>query len=193
MADGLDLVRGCNIIDDLVAKQTQLKELEAELSRTSDAIAADRAALESAKAALDADENAMVQRRADLMQEVDRVRAAAQVQAEKIAARKKVEIDLLAEATQFDAETAAAQTRREADMYAEAEHERLTDWKTELKRKEEALDERVATFEAEVAAARHHTARTAGRVDLDVGGVRFSTSVETLTEGDSPYFKVSQR
>ena len=63
MADGLDLVRGCNIIDDLVAKQTQLKGLEAELSFRSDAIAADRAKLESAKAALDADEKAMEQRK----------------------------------------------------------------------------------------------------------------------------------
>ena len=56
------------------------------------------------------------------------------------------------------------------------------------RRPEEKLGEAREQLEKDIVAAREHAARTAGRVELDVGGQRFVTSIETLTAG-SQYFK----
>ena len=182
VTEGLDLVRGSNIIDALCSKQLELKDKEADLERRAETLAKEREAFEAEKAAVQKEKDALAESKETAAGERGQLLEHAQKDAESVKSRAIIEATLYAEASKADADLEAKQTTEESDSAAAKK-------KAELAVEEASLAELRRKLEAEISEARKHDERKAGRVELDVGGVRFSTSVETLTISDSPYFK----
>lgn len=189
MAEGLqDLMRGSNIIDTLVSKQLELKEKEMELNSRATALTIDQASLAEEQAAVAAKKEKMIAAQEAARVQAEQMLDEARAEAAKVKARATVEAMLYAEASAEDAKHEAKQTTDESNSAANAMREVLRAERQTMKAEEQKLRETRTAFEAEMAEARKHDERLSGRVELDVGGVRFSTSVETLVVGNSPYF-----
>ena len=188
---GLEL-RGSNIVDQLVEKQLDLEKREAALKSKVEEVVALKARLDEAEAAsaarIQAVDAEMHEKSATMDDEIKKVRRERLM--ERLKARLLAEAeckDMKLECKEVNA-TATEETQADlARMRAQMEAE-VASISAALHIEEEKLGEAREQLEKDIVAAREHAARTAGRVELDVGGQRFVTSIETLTAG-SQYFK----
>ena len=188
MSDFASALQGSNIVDQLCSKQIELKALEVELQGNREALDKERQdfrmEVETMKGSVEV-EKALLAQGWKEMQKEEAAQALeyaqytenAKVQADSILARATYEAVLIKEAATADLAIVEAKSAAEAAATVVA---------LEVDKAKLAAD--TLALAKEVTEARAHEARYKGRVDLDVGGARFSTSVETLTTAGSPFF-----
>ena len=124
MTEGLDLVRGSNIIDALCSKQLELKEIEADLKRRAETLAKEREEFEAEKAAVQKERD-VAESKETAAGERGQLLDHAQQHAEQVKSRAIIEATLYAEASKADADLEAKQTTEESDSALAFEPKRV--------------------------------------------------------------------